>query len=391
MKHIWKIFLLLAAIGTVSCQKDEPAASGTFRVDFAGMAQSRASVFVPVNRTVRVVVYRSHQGATEPDLTRERVAENTYYFSSGTNATLTACLVNDQGVKQTGTAPVMTLPFFSKNNPGYFDIYVYSPAVALNPDGKSVTVTNNMDFMAACKIGYQIPALTNIASTTITLPDMKRYCSAISLNDLYTENNVYMAMAAKAYNAATGRYRGIAIDNLCANGTYVLGVDSIAVNRTSGNVTPTVYLLNNLTDLPANVVPVVNNPAPGGTIDLTRLGTCKTSGSAPNIKTDYESCDLYVLPWAAANPVAKNKFSLRIDLRLFSPAVPSNVNNNPIVTLVTTAIDGNALKKGQRTAYSIKVAYDGVSTSGIVFPSVPADSSTPIIDWEPDGQSTNNI
>ncbi len=379
MKHIWKIFLLVAAVGVVSCQKEEPAADpGTFIVDFSAMAQTKAlSAFVPANRTVRIVVYRSHQGATTPDFTRELLADNTYYFSNGANASLTACTVDALGFTRTGNGPAMTLPCFAKNDPGYFDIYAYSPAIPLETDGKSVTVKNNIDFMATSLIGYQIPALSNIASATIALPDMTRYCSAIAFRDIYTESNTYLALPVAGKNAATDRYQGISIDNLCAEGTYVLGADSIAVNRST--VLPTLNLLNSPSDNPATKVPTMNNPYISGTLTRTRLGSCTNAGT-----TSTYASDLYVLPCAAENPVAKNKFSLRIDLRFWSSAV-SLTANSPAGTLITPALDGKVFKKGFRTEYNIKVVYDGVSITGIVFP------TNPIKDWEPGDEYDEQI
>ncbi len=377
MKCISKIFLLLASIGAVSCQKEEPTTSpGTFRVDFSAQMQTRAtSAFVPANRTVRIVVYRSHQGATGPDFTRECVAENTYYFSNGSNSSLTACMVDATGVNRSGAGTAMTLPMFSKTDPGYFDIYVYSPAIPLNPDGKSVTVTNNMDFMATALYGYQVPSLSSVASATIALPDMKRYCSAIALKDLYTDNNVYLALALAGKNTVTDRYQGISIDNLCAEGNYTLGADSIAVNH--DNVAPIVYMLNNPTENPATKLPALNNPYISGTLTRTRLGTCTSANPA------VYSNDLYVLPGAAKNPTAKNKFVLRIDLRFWSAASALSANST-LATLITPSLDGNVFNKGGRTEYNIKVVYDGVSASAVVFPTLE------IGDWEA-GDETNEV
>lgn len=382
MNHIWKIFLLLASVGTLSCGKEEPAADpDSFRVDFSARMQTRAtSEFVPAGRTARIVVYRSHQGATEPDFTRELLADNTYYFSNGSSAALTACTVDAAGVNRTGNGTDMTLPFFSKNDPGYFDIYVYSPAIPLNPDGKSVTVTNNMDFMAASLIGYQIPALSSVGSATVALPDdMKRYCSAIAFKDLYTGSDIYLALAVAAKNSVTDRYRGIAIDNLCGRGSYVLGADSIAVDRSSGGVQPIVYLLNNPTDNPATKVPVMNNPYDGNTLVRTRLGTCTST------KPSVYGYDLYVLPGAASNPVAMNKFVLKIDLRFWSAA--ASLGGASTVTLITPPLDGSVFRKGARSEYNIKVAYDGVSAFAVGFPLLP----TPITDWETGGEQDKVI
>ncbi len=305
---------------------------------------------IPQGRTVRVVIYRSEEGATTPDLTdRKFVTSNTYEVLA--DGSLKPCIVDDQGNKIAGEAFEVQVPVYDGNTI-YLDCYAYSPALPLKIDNQTVTVTHNIDFMSTAK--YGIPVTQSATSHVVALPPMQRLCCALYFNSIYNTDNVSLEVqVGKEY--PSNRKLGVCIENLYASGTYTLGTNDI-------------------------VLPTDNQVS---TIDFPDYVFTNPSGPLVTTKLIGE---IYVLPGAADNTKAKNEFSLKIDMN-FSVTSPALTASARVVSF--PASDGALiLKKGYRTTYNMLVAYIGPGTSNLLIYAETATNTSPIVAWEDGGELT---
>ncbi len=365
----------------LSCGKDgyEGNPGDAVEIGFSAAAvgldfrSTRAAVYIPNTRTVRIVVRKSVSTATAPDLSRPIVAENTYYVNGAATSTLTPCTVNATTLLRLGNGTVMTLP------PGYYDIYAYSPAIPLDDGDKTMTtVRNNMDFMATAAYGVKIEPAVGTRKATVNLPTMQRLCSAIGFADLYNNENLYIKInngLGAAGGAAAGRQQGIFIDNIYKVGKYVQGAADLTFPE--GSAIGRQYLLNALNEADGAKVQdnTVNNPKVNNVADYTRLGTGTNVGTGVNVNMVYNK-EFYVMAGAANNAAAGNKYAITFDLKFYSAVVgESNDASHP---LATPLIDGASLKKGVKTSYNIKVE-SGEASKKLVITStiVPWDVTDP--------------
>ncbi len=297
---------------------------------------------IPQGRTVRVVVYRSVEGATTPDLTgRKFVMSNTYEVQA--DGSLKPCQVDNQGNKIAGEAFEVQVPVFDGNTK-YLDCYAYSPALPLEVDNQTVTVTNNIDFMATATYGVGITQ--SATPHVIGLPAMQRLCCALSFNTIYNIDDVALQVqVGKEY--PSNRKLGVCIENLYPSGTFTLGTDEVKL--------PTGNQVSDI-DFPDNVLV---NP------------------TTPSLVTTELAGQIFVLPGAADNTKANNFFSIKIDLNfsVTSPALTASAR----VTSFPASSGKEILKKGLRTTYKILVTYLG---PGLTDLEVYTQSTTPITDWE---------
>ncbi len=295
---------------------------------------------IPQGRTVRVVVYRSVEGATTPDLSRKFVMSNTYEVMS--DGSLKPCQVDDQGNKIAGEAFDVQVPVFDGNT-SYLDCYAYSPALPLEADNQTVTVTNNIDFIATATYGAGITQSTT--PLVIGLPAMQRLCCALYFNPLYNKDGVALQVqVGKEY--PSNRKLGVCIENLYPSGTFTLGTDEIEL--------PTDNQVSDI-DFPDHVLV---NP------------------TTPSLVESELTGQIYVLPGAADNTKANNFFSIKIDLNfsVTSPVLTASAR----VTSYPASSGEEILKKGLRTTYKILVTYLGPGPTDLA---VYTESTTPITDW----------
>ncbi len=331
--HINSIIFILVSAVFFSCQQEEmPLQQETlvtlqFRNgDEIEVVPTKAAVNLPAGRTVRIVVYQSEAGVGSADLTREYITSNTYEVQA--DGSLRPCAVDSKGQVTGGDAFDIQVPVYDGATK-YLDFYVYSPAVALNADHKTVTVTNNMDFMATAIYGQGI---TQSETThTISLPNMKHLCSAIKFEYIYNQDNVKLQVPV-GNEYMTNRPFGLAISNLYQSASYTLGAKDVVIDQSSvGTYHSPDYTFTNPTS------PSLDNSKLGGII--------------------------YLLPGAANNSAADNAFQFKIDI-LFSITSPSLSSQAQVVSY--PACDGHMLEKGEMTKMNILVSYIGPGTTLMV-------------------------
>ncbi len=359
LRYIFVIFALLTLTG--ACIKEEAAKpdGGKVAISFSAMvsgsdapsANSRAlASYIPVNRTVRVIIRRSSFGAPAvPDMTRPVVSNNTYYLASGTSGVFTECTINPTTFLRTGNGTLTTL------EPGYYDIYAYSPAAPTeNAADTSVTVRNNYDFMTSRVLGVAIGPIAQGGKIFIDLPVMKRHCSAIAFADIYHESPAVRidqytsATFPKTWNE-TSRNCGFFIDGLNKNMGYSLKYDKLYYQPTT--TIGRQYMNTNPNDAEgAGTTTTLIHPNVNGVSQINRLSTGTNLGNPSNIVYNKE---FYFLPHAANNATANNKILFHLDIR-FGTQTITNGEPRPLTTTEVV----QTFAPGVRTLYSIKVSSD---------------------------------
>ncbi len=341
MIRIYPILLLSLSLVLFSCSREEMPAGEERLVtlqfasgDAIEEVQTKAAVNLPAGRTVRVVVYQSEQGATTADLSRKYITTNTYQVQA--DGSLRPCLVDDEGKVASGEAFDIQVPVYDGATK-YLDFYAYSPALPLNDDHATTTVTNNIDFMSTALYGQGIAQ--SETTHTIPLPVMHHLCSAIKFEYIYNLDKVKLEVPI-GLEYLTNRPFGLMIENLYLSASYTLGAADLVIDPTS---------------IGAYHAPdhTLTNPSTSAS-DESKLGGV-----------------IYLLPEAADNSVADNSFQFKVDI-LFSNAGLSS--RAQVVSY--PACKGDMLMKGDMTKMNLLVTYIGPSTTLMTV------KATQIVAWE---------
>lgn len=129
--------------------------------------ETKTAEAVPIDSTLRVVVYKRRVGGKTPDPALDQlVANNTYSVINGYY--LAPAVVNSAGSVTTGNASEMYL----LND--QYDFYFYTPAIPLSTDS-TVKVNNGMDFAS----GMVADVLVDEKNTWVNIPVLQRQTSRI--------------------------------------------------------------------------------------------------------------------------------------------------------------------------------------------------------------------
>lgn len=129
--------------------------------------ETKTAEAVPIDSTLRVVVYKRRVGGKTPDPALDQlVANNTYAVINGYY--LAPTVVNSAGSVTTGNASEMYL----LND--QYDFYFYTPAIPLSTDS-TVKVNNGMDFAS----GMVADVLVDEKNTWVNIPVLQRQASRI--------------------------------------------------------------------------------------------------------------------------------------------------------------------------------------------------------------------
>lgn len=310
---------------------------------------TRATSDIEQGRTIRIVVYRSEQGATSPvlDGSRQFVTSNTYEVLA--DGSLKPCLVDSRGNKIAGNAFDIQVPVYDGAT-RYLDFYAYSPALPLETDNKTVKLTNGIDFITTAKYGEGI--VQSASGQVVDLDPMKHLCAAVRFKYIYNNDQVNLSIPV-GFEFPGNRPLGLSIDNLYLTGAFTLGEADIVLPQ--DEVTGT-YL------------------APEGTL----------ANPSATEKTKLYG-EIYLLPGAADNTQANGKITYKADV-VFSIPAESLVNQSRVSSY--PAADASAvLVKGVRTTYNMTVSYTGPSTKTMIIKSSSTEAITP---WEEGGDNMEN-
>ncbi len=340
MRIIKLLFLFFSAV-LISCSQEEAAVPQETLVtlqfrsgDGIESAPTKAAVNLPAGQTVRIVVYKSEADANSADLARTYITTNTYEVQA--DGSLRPCVVDSKGNAIGGDAFDIQVPVFDGNTQ-YFDFYAYSPAIPLDAGHKTVTVTNNMDFMATAIYGQGITQ--SETTRTINLPVMHHLCSAIKFEYIYIQDDAKLEIPI-GNEYLTNRPYGLMINNLYLSASYTLGAGEVDINKSS----------------------VGAYHAPDHTL---------ANPVSPALDTKKLEGVIYLLPGAANNAAAGNSFQFKVDI-LFSY---KNLSSQ-IQVVSYPACDGDMLAKGNMTKMNMQVTYIGPSDKEMII------KTTQIIAWD---------
>lgn len=140
---------------------------------------TKASEMVPIDSTLRVVVYKRRAGGKTPDPTLDQlVANNTYAVTDVYNLAPTA--VNSAGSAISGNASEMYL----LND--QYDFYFYTPAIPLSTDS-TVKVNSGMDFASAMVADVLVDEKNNWVNIPVLQRQTSRIQFTIQPDQSYTD------------------------------------------------------------------------------------------------------------------------------------------------------------------------------------------------------------